>query len=57
MIVLNLYSAFYHFHKYVILHLMRRVGDGRIAKYKEGRIPDTEAGLLMQYTQYANPDT
>ena len=57
MIVLNLYSAFYHFHKYVILQLMRRVGDGRIAKYKEGRIPDTEAGLLMQYTQYANPDT
>ena len=35
----------------------RRVRDGRIANYKESTIPDTEPGCLLQYAQYANPDT
>ena len=51
------FTAFYHFHTYVILQLMiKELGEGRIANYKESTIPDTEPGWLLQHTQYANPD-
>ena len=52
-----MFTDFYHFHTYVILQLMiKELGEGRIANYKESTIPDTEPGWLLQHTQYANPD-